>query len=316
VIKTIFNKEEGRIRSLARVLAQFALFFFLVPCSRSIVEGSVRLCFGEPAAKTILAFDCSQFIVVFIAIVGSIWICLRFLDKRRFSDLGVVREKGALSDYVYGLFLSIALVGTMLALELGLGAARISSANFGQLVDWRFLMGIMDGLLACIMIGFQEELLRFYQIKNLSEGMSGWKWLGKRGAIITATILASILFGLLHLPNNGATPQAVLLLALDGLFLSLIYITTGRAWLAFGFHAGWDFAEGNLFGYPVSGYPETYSLLKVEQTGASVLTGGTFGPDGGLINFVMIALGTLLIMAWIYFRYRQLKLKLDLCAWG
>jgi uncharacterized protein len=297
------------------VLVQIALLFILIPSSHFLVEATVRFLCSQAVAAAILGCDTGQFIVMLISIVGSILLCVRWLDRRSFADLGVVVEKGALADYFYGLAIAVVLVALMLLIELACGAARINCLPATALADSRLWLGIVDGLCACVMIGFQEELLRFYQIKNLSEGLSGFKPIGKSGAIISATIFGSVFFGCLHGANNGITPQAILLLALNGFILSLIYITTGRAWLAFGFHTGWDFAEGNLFGFPVSGYRETYTLISTQQPGAPVFTGGSFGPDGGLINLVMIVLGTLLIITWIRLRYREFKLKLDLCDW-
>jgi membrane protease YdiL (CAAX protease family) len=240
-----------------------------------------------------------------------------FLDRRNITDLGVVKDKNAFVDYHFGFVLAFLLVGTMLFIELNCGLARIKSVQMDSLLtDPGYIFGIFDGFISCLMIGFHEELLRFYQIKNFSEGLSGYKWLGKKGAVISATVLASTFFGVLHMGNNGVTPLAVLLLFLDGLFLSLIYITTGSGWLAFGFHAAWDFAEGNVFGFPVSGYPENYSLIRVEQIGNQLATGGAFGPDGGLINFVMVIFGAIGIFLWVRFRHKITSLKLELCDWS
>ena len=315
VTNPFFNSSEKRFRALFRLLLQVGMMFMILPAAQTIVPTLVQNVCSANLVKLVLELDFTQFIVMFIAIAGSIVLCTKLLDKRKFSDLGLLEKRKAPAEYLFGFVLAIALVAIMLLIELASGAAHLSAFNFAQLGNTRFIIGILDGLFSCMMIGFQEEFLRFYQIKNLSEGLAGFGKVSKKTAIIAATILASVYFGYLHKDNNAVTLQAILLLVLDGVFLSLIYIMTGRAWLAFGFHAGWDFAEGNLFGFPVSGYPEKYSLLKLEQVGAPMFTGGGFGPDGGLINLVMIVCGTLGILAWINWREKKLALRLDLTEW-
>ena len=239
---------------------------------------------------------------MFIAIVGSAYLCGRFLDRRKFSDFGF-QKKNFVVDYLLGFLYSILLVGLMFAVELGTGNARLVRSNFAWLVDRTFVTGLLDGSLTCILVGFHEEILRNYQIKNISEGFAKISFLRARGAVIAAILISSVIFGCMHLGNSNVTPLAVFLLFVDGIILSLMYVLTGSAAWSFGFHAGWDLAEGNIFGFPVSGLNEECSLLSIQHSGNDLITGGAFGPDGGMINLIMVVAGTIGTLA--YARYRR-----------
>jgi len=92
----------------------------------------------------------------------------------------------------------------------------------------------------------------------------------------------------------------------------IAYALTGRLALPVGVHIAWNFFQGNVFGFPVSGttFPaETVTFFSIQQTGPELWTGGAFGPEGGLLGLFAIVAGILLILAWT--RFRQGEIKLD-----
>jgi membrane protease YdiL (CAAX protease family) len=84
---------------------------------------------------------------------------------------------------------------------------------------------------------------------------------------------------------------------LIGLFLGLSYILTGDLAIPIGIHIAWNFFEGNVFGFPVSGVDSHLSLIATGQTGPIAWTGGTFGPEGVLVGILAALLGMLLVYA-------------------
>jgi hypothetical protein len=66
-------------------------------------------------------------------------------------------------------------------------------------------------------------------------------------------------------------------------------------WLPIGLHLGWNFFEGNIFGFPVSGL-DTFRLIRHSINGPTWLTGGPFGPEAGLIILPAMALGIWLMI--------------------
>ena len=72
--------------------------------------------------------------------------------------------------------------------------------------------------------------------------------------------------------------------------------------------------EGTVYGFPISGFPQSTHLFSVESTGPELWTGGAFGPEGGLIGTVWMLLGCGLTVPWIRWRRQQLRLYLPLAT--
>jgi membrane protease YdiL (CAAX protease family) len=79
-----------------------------------------------------------------------------------------------------------------------------------------------------------------------------------------------------------------------GYFLAFGYLRTRHLWLPIGLHIGWNFFEGPVFSFPVSGL-DTARLLNHTVSGPELITGGAFGPEAGLIVLPALVLGAVLI---------------------
>jgi hypothetical protein len=88
--------------------------------------------------------------------------------------------------------------------------------------------------------------------------------------------------------------MAVVGIFLAGIFLGYAFIRSGQLWLAIGLHTGWNFFEGVVFGFPVSGL-HFYRLTEARVVGPELWTGGAFGPEAGLLLIPALALGFLLV---------------------
>jgi membrane protease YdiL (CAAX protease family) len=136
---------------------------------------------------------------------------------------------------------------------------------------------------------------------------------GPGRAIVASWLISSLLFGLLHVFNPNATWLTTLYLMLTGVFFGLGFVLTGRLGLPIGLHFAWNFVQGNVFGFPVSG--NTFggaSVLNIEQGGPPLWTGGAFGPEAGLLGIGAIVLGCLLTLLWVGARYKRVAFYLPL----
>lgn len=140
------------------------------------------------------------------------------------------------------------------------------------------LMFVLVGL-------FEEFLLRGYAQFTLARGMKFWP----------AAVILSGAFGLIHLRNGGEQWPGLLAAAFIGLFFCLTLRRTGNLWFAVGFHAAWDWGETFLYSVPDSGMVAPGHLLSSSLHGPDWLTGGSVGPEGSVLCFLVIA------MAWILF---------------
>jgi CAAX protease family protein len=109
-----------------------------------------------------------------------------------------------------------------------------------------------------------------------------------------ALLASATMFGLAHAPNDSATWLSILSAGLGGAMYALAYVRTGRVWLPLALHLTWNLSQAVL-GFPVSGVTD-YSATLISQTdsGAWWITGGAYGPEGGLVGIgarlVVIAL--------------------------
>ena len=101
---------------------------------------------------------------------------------------------------------------------------------------------------------------------------------------------SSLLFGLAHLGNPGATLWAALAIALaSGWLFGMAYAYHRTIWVPIGMHWAWNYLEGGVFGCAVSGTPLGYlPLITPRISGADILSGGAFGPEASII---CVALG-------------------------
>ncbi|HKG32804.1 MAG TPA: CPBP family intramembrane glutamic endopeptidase [Gemmatimonadales bacterium] len=112
----------------------------------------------------------------------------------------------------------------------------------------------------------------------------------------TALVLvAGLIFALFHGLNPGITPLGLGNIALAGIFLGVAFYAPGGLWTAFGAHLGWNATLAALDA-PVSGLPFSIPLIDYRAGDPVWLSGGHFGPEGGLLATGAIT-GALLIMA-------------------
>jgi membrane protease YdiL (CAAX protease family) len=220
-----------------------------------------------------------------IAVTGSVFLARWLIDRRSIPSLGLKLNLRALTDLGLGIIITFLMMGLVYALQWTAG--WLTFEGFAWQFDPfpKMIGSIVLGLLAYILVGWNEELLsRGYHLQNLIDGTN----------IIWGLVISSIIFGLAHLGNPNATWFGAVGVALAGLFLAYGYLRTRGLWLPIGLHIGWNFFEGVVFGFPVSGM-ESYHLARITVTGSEPWTGGSFGPEAGLVVLPALILGAVLI---------------------
>jgi len=132
-----------------------------------------------------------------------------------------------------------------------------------------------------LIVGLYEDFFfRGYSQFTLARGIGFWP----------AALLLTCTFGLVHRQNSGERWPGILLAAFIGLFFCLTLRRTGNLWFAIGFHAAWDWGETFFYSVPDSGMVAPGHLLKSTLHGPVWLTGGSVGPEGSVVCFVVIVL--------------------------
>ena len=231
------------------------------------------------------------------------------MDRRPFKDFGFHFDGGWWLDLFFGLLLGAALMTGIFLVELALGWVTVTGSFRTSSPGIPFVPAILLPLAAFVLVGIYEELFsRGYQLRNMAEGLN-YPGLGPRGAVLAAWGLSSVLFGVLHALNPNADMISVTNITLAGLMLGAGYVLTGDLAMPIGLHIAWNFFQGSVFGFPVSGLnPPGATLVVTEQAGPGIWTGGLFGPEGGLLVTVATLTGILLTVLWMRLRRGQVSI--------
>ncbi len=286
ILSAIFiSPDEPRLRAGWRLLIQTILMIVLaIPVSllSFVVADLLHL-----QVDNLLLSQVAEFLVF----AGSIFLVRRLLDKRSIKSLGLNLDIWAVSDILAGIVITFILMGTIYLAMVALGWSKFESFAWQNESTSSVLLNTLTILVVFIFVGFNEELLsRGYHLQTIASGLN----------LTWGVILSSAVFGILHLGNPGATWISAVGIFFAGLFLAYGYMRTKRLWLSIGLHIGWNFFEGVVFGFPVSGL-DIYRLLHHQVSGPELWTGGGFGPEAGLIVLPPLALGAVLI--YVYTRW-------------
>jgi membrane protease YdiL (CAAX protease family) len=217
-----------------------------------------------------------------VLIVAVLLYC-RQIEKRSLRSIGVVR-KGWVVEYLFGLVMGLVLMAAAVGISYGFGAIRFFPAENSR---WWMVILLFLGFLVQ---GMSEELLcRGYLCVSIA----------RRYPRAVAVGVSAALFALLHAANNGLSLLALFNLFLFGILAGIYFLWRGNIWGIAAIHSMWNFAQGNLFGIPVSGSHTGDSVLScVLIPEMELWNGGTFGLEGGLaVTLVLlVAISALLLI--------------------
>jgi membrane protease YdiL (CAAX protease family) len=293
--RLFLSPEEPRLRAGWRLLIHTVLLIVLVlifSTLLAIFAVALGLFHLSTVANGPFAALAVQTLALFVSITLATWLVRRWIDRRSFVSLGFNIDRSTVLDLAFGFILPGILFGLIYAAEAGAGWLAFEGTALETDTPLTILGGLLIGLGVFVLVGWQEELLsRGYHLQNLVDGLN----------LPLGVLLSSSVFALLHLGNPGANWASTLGILAAGFFLAYGWIRTGRLWLSIGLHIGWNFFEGTVFGFPVSG---TGGFNFIHQTvqGPELVTGGIFGPEAGIVVLPALALGTLAI--WMYTRGR------------
>ena len=125
-----------------------------------------------------------------------------------------------------------------------------------------------------------------------------FRWMDERWGFLVALLVSAVLFGAMHFFQPNATVWSTVAIAIEaGILLGAAYKASGTLWLPIGIHWAWNFVQGNIFGFPVSGIPAEVSLIQAKVSGPVLMTGGNFGAESSVITVVLGAVLSILFIA-------------------
>ncbi len=318
----IWNESQHRLRTLWRLAFQAGFMALLALAPVIIIGESLSAAQRRgilPEALTGVVGDKILDLIIgplfTILIIISVWLAGHVLDRRQFADFGVHFSHSWWIDLGFGLGLGAGLMGLIFLLEWAAGWITIRNTFQISLSGLPLNLALFYVLVKDVCIGIYEELLsRGYHLKNMAEGFKGMRGMSAKTAILLGALVSSAIFGLLHAANAHATLLSLFILCLNGVFLALGYILTGELAIPIGLHITWNFFQGSIFGFPVSGDQESASIIAIQQGGPILMTGGAFGPEGGLVGIAAMFLGSILILMWVRWRHDRLGINENLAV--
>lgn len=207
--------------------------------------------------------------------LGAVYFTWQMIDKKPFVSLGFAfNSKSFLSGTVGGIVL-ILLITTLMIL---LGAVSIKSSIASSLQ-----VGAL--LILYILVGITEEVLvRGYILNNLMDSFNNY----------VALVVSSIFFGLLHGLNSHVSWVGLLNITLSGVLMGMYYVHRKNLWFPIGMHFAWNFTQGPILGFNVSGMSNK-SLFIQQTTDDLLLTGGDFGLEGSILTTPVLIAAIVLI---------------------
>lgn len=220
------------------------------------------------------------FSFVFILLLFIFWV--KVIEKNSLSTLGFVK-KNWLKYLGWGILISLLQMG-VIALVYQVGGIGTFELNELSLEPILFILGLFP----------------FWLLQGGTEEVATRGWLLTRIAARTnlplAIAISSSLFGILHMGNAGVTFLSVLNIILDGVLAGLLFIYTDSIWLVVAQHGTWNYVQGNLLGFQVSGTGADASIFSFTMgSGPDWLTGGEFGAEGSIITTLVLLVSVVIV---------------------
>lgn len=315
IFHLFWNVQERRLRAAWRILLQLLIFLILSSFPGALFASVIVLISGdfqslfEPTGSYYAWLQVVSAIASLLAIVISLLVAGKLLDRRPLADFGFHFCSEWWIDLGFGLALGAFLMLFIFSLEYLAGWVTITGTFQCNMKGLPFWTGLAMSIVLFLCVGIYEEAFsRGYHLRNIAEGLA-FSAIGAKKALVLGWVLSSAIFGVLHIGNPAASLISTINIAIAGLLLGVGFVLTGELAIPIGLHITWNFFQGNVFGFPVSGTTPFVSFIGIQQSGPELLTGGSFGPEAGVIGLLAMLLGGLLIVLWIRRRYRRVSLQ-------
>jgi len=222
----------------------------------------------------------------FAALIIIVYIFRNSIDRKSIQSMGF-SVKNRFSDIVAGFLFALFIIGG--------GTLILNLTGLIEIVDVQMNQReLLFGFLLLLLVAFGEEILvRGYILNNLLTNTNKY-W---------ALLFSAAIFALLHSLNFNLSLLGMINLLLAGIILGATYIYTKNLWFPISLHLFWNFLQGPIFGYPVSGM-QIKSITTIKLSGSKLLNGGSFGFEGSVLCTLMTTIG---IVAIIFYYQRKRK---------
>ncbi len=281
----IFINRFGRLRSGWRFAAFILAVFFLSGVFGGIFGAILYYLPIGFSPDSLLGFLVPQTILLILTIFLG-WLCGKFLEDLPFRALGAWFTRRWLKDFVCGLLIGAASISFAALILVVVGATTFRfNRDAGQSAI--LLTLVISFVIFTVAAAAEETLFRGYIFQTFTRAK----------LVLFAVVLTSLMFAAAHIGNQDANYLSFFNTLLAGVWFGAAYLKTRTLWLPFGLHLAWNWMQGAVLGISVSGINEitTAPLLQATNTGAEILTGGSYGIEAGFACTIALIISTLVI---------------------
>ena len=228
-----------------------------------------------------------------IGVVALVLLYCAFFEKEVFRSFLHPKQGGSAGNtgknFALGLLLGFAMNALCVLVAWLHGDVHFYAGRFQALYLFAALLCV------CVQSGAEELITRGYMMGALRQRYPAW------AAIMTNVLL----FGLLHLTNDGITVLSFVNIILIALALSLVMYYFGSMWMCIAIHTAWNFTQNFLFGLPNSGIVSKSSFLHLEAARDSLFYNVAFGVEGSLTAALVI--GALAVCVVLYAKKKEIQ---------
>lgn len=225
--------------------------------------------------------------ITLVSVLIATWVMVRWVDRLSWREIGLDRAAAAPQVLVRGAALGGLTIGLASLALISIHMLRIETAPAGS---W-WGDAAHSAFLLLPAAFFEELFIRGYVFAILRRA-AGWK---------LALIVTSIVFGLLHVLNPGADSESILAVMVAGFFLGTILLVTKSLYAAGAAHFAWNWVMSGALHVAVSGLPSPDPDYKVVDSGPDWLTGGPWGPEGGIAAVAAM----FIVLFYLFGRYQR-----------
>ena len=274
------NPTGPNLRPIWRFAISFCLLLFAYLTVNLMLGTVFHFAGGAPNLFAILFAENLSMLAAMLAIYKML---CTVIDGKPLAFVGLGFHKRWKNELGFGLALGALMILAVAALERICGAASFSVASLADGGAQHVAVWAAYSLIIFSVAGTSEELsFRGYPFQRLADSIGA----------VGATAAFAILFGLVHLGNSSHTWISTCNTMLVGVTLAVAYLRTRSLWLPVGIHVAWNLVQGFVLGLPVSGIVLPQSLLHSQVRGPDWLTGGKYGPEGGLFATLIFVAAT------------------------
>jgi len=240
-------------------------------------------------------------ILALAGVLCATWIMTRFVNRKPMAAVGLWFHPSTVKEFLSGCLLGFLMISGITLVLTSLGQAEIvvpDEVTAGGVIAV-LLIALVHFAAAALL---EEVLFRGYPFQTLIQGVT----------LLPAVFIMALFFALAHLGNPNTSVLGIVNVSLAAVWLSVGYAKTKGLWLPFGLHLGWNFTQTSVYGFATSGVKfDSMQVLVAKVTGPEWLSGGAFGPEGGILATLALFICTIYLLKSRRFREQEGIITLD-----